>query len=100
MRLTLKSPGLRTLLTREAAYLLVLLFLGLVVMPMLIFQVGQFVFGEYGGIGYRDFFGTLSEKIRGGDPVAWFLVLSPYLVLQCLRLIRQAWRIFGDTDKR
>lgn len=69
-----------------------LLFLGLVLMPVGIFWIGQIVFGAYGGHGYGEFFGTISEKIRAGDGVAWFLVLAPYLAWQCFRLMLLAWR--------
>ena len=61
-------------------------------MPIAIYWVGQNVFGEYGGQGYSDFFGTLSTKIRGGEFVAWLFVLSPYLAWQLLRLTSFAWR--------
>ena len=93
MNTTTKPPGLRQLATKEIALLSGFLFLGLVIMPILIFYVGQSVFGSYGGIGYFDFFGTLSAKLRGGDLVAWFLILSPYLGWQSLRLMIFAWRI-------
>jgi hypothetical protein len=77
---------------RETALFLGLLFIGFVLMPFGIYLVGQEVFGDYSGHGYRDFFGTLSAKIRNGDAVAWFLVLSPYLVWQFVRLTALAWR--------
>ncbi len=64
-------------------------------MPIMIFFVGKSVFGAYGGVGYVDFFATLSGKVRNGDLVAWFLILSPYLGWQCLRLMVFAWRISG-----
>ena len=73
------------------------LFLGLVVMPIVIYFVGETVFGSYDGLGYGDFFGTLSAKVRNGDYVAWFLVLSPYLGWQILRLLAFAWRRSGQT---
>lgn len=69
-----------------------LLFFGLVLMPIGIFVIGQEIFGAYGGHGYGDFFGTLSAKLRSGDLVAWFLVSSPYLAWQVLRLMAFAWR--------
>ncbi len=69
-----------------------LLFLGLVLMPIAIYAIGRNLFGEYGGAGYGEFFNTLSGKIRSADPVAWFLVLSPYLAWQSLRLTVYAWR--------
>ncbi|MCP5092696.1 MAG: hypothetical protein GY949_17425 [Gammaproteobacteria bacterium] len=86
---------LKKTLRKEFALLVGLLFFGIVLMPGVIYLVGQGIFGSYGGQGYGDFFGTLSAKIRGGDAVAWFLVLSPYLVWQSLRLMALAWRFAG-----
>jgi hypothetical protein len=80
---------------KEIALFLGLLFFGLVVMPVGIWFVGSAVFGEYGGAGYADFFGNLSAKIRSGDTVAWFLVLSPWLAWQILRLAAVGWRNAG-----
>jgi hypothetical protein len=82
-------------LKKEGALFAVLLFVGFVLLPIAIWFVGKTVFGAYGGTGYSDFFGNLSGKIRGGDLVAWFLVLSPYLVWQCLRLMAFGWRSVG-----
>lgn len=79
-------------LKNEAALFTGLLFFGLVLLPVAIWFVGKAVFGAYGGMGYGDFFGTLIGKIRGGDLVAWFLVLSPWLVLQIGRLMALGWR--------
>lgn len=95
MNTTTKPPGLRQLASREIALFTGLLFLGLVILPILIYFVGQSVFGTYGGVGYTDFFGTLGAKVRSGDIVAWFMILSPYLGWQCLRLMVFAWRIAG-----
>jgi hypothetical protein len=77
---------------KEALLFLALLFFGFVIMPIGIWFVGKAVFGEYGGAGYADFFGNLSAKIRAGDTVAWFLVLSPWIVWQILRLAAFGWR--------
>jgi hypothetical protein len=88
------SPIVKAL-KKEGALFAVLLFVGFVLLPMAIWLVGKAVFGAYGGTGYSDFFGNLSGKIRGGDLVAWFLVLSPYLVWQCLRLMVLGWRSVG-----
>lgn len=87
--------GLRRILTKELALFTALLFFGLVVLPIAIWFVGKAVFGAYGGAGYMDFFGTLSAKIRAGDVVGWFLVLSPYLVWQTVRLMAFGWRAVG-----
>lgn len=89
------QPGFRRILTKEVALFATLLFFGIVVLPVAIWFVGKAVFGAYGGAGYTDFFGTLSGKLRNGDTVAWFLVLSPYLVLQTLRLTAFGWRTVG-----
>jgi len=86
---------LKKTLRKELGLLAGLLFFGIVLMPGVIYLVGQGIFGAYGGHGYGDFFGNLSAKIRGGDAVAWFLVLSPYLVWQSLRLMALAWRFAG-----
>lgn len=91
-----KTSNLSTLLKKEAAVFLVLLLIGLVLLPICIWVVGNAVFGAYDGAGYSDFFGTLSGKIRSGNPVAWFLVLSPWIVWQCLRLIAFGWRSAGE----
>lgn len=96
MNTTTNPPDRRQLATKEIALLTGFLFFGLVILPIMVYFVGQSVFGTYGGIGYGDFFGNLSEKIRHGDLVAWFLVLSPYLGWQCLRLMIFAWRVSGQ----
>ena len=79
-------------LEKEVFLFLALLFFGFVIMPIGIWFVGKAVFGEYGGAGYADFFGTLSAKIRAGDAVTWFLVLSPWILWQILRLAAFGWR--------
>lgn len=91
-QITLKQAALR-----ETALFLGMLFLGFVLMPIAIYWVGQYVFGNYAGHGYSDFFGTLSAKIRGGDRIAWFFVLSPYFAWQLLRLTLFAWRRSGRS---
>ena len=88
---TAHSP-IKRAVRKEVALLVGLLFFGIVLMPIAIFVTGQAVFGDYGGHGYGDFFGTLSAKLRAGDLVAWFLVTSPYLAWQCLRLMAFGWR--------
>lgn len=87
-----KTSPLGKILRKEAALLSGLLLFGLVILPMAIWFVGNALFGAYGGQGYSEFFGVLSGKIRGGDLVAWFLVLSPWLVWQCVRLMALGWR--------
>ena len=96
-RVSAEPSALRRKVRKEVGLLAGLLFLGLVVMPVVVFLTGQAVFGSYGGHGYGDFFGAISEKVRTGDRVAWFLVLAPYLIWQSLRLMAAAWRRLGRT---
>jgi hypothetical protein len=96
--ITANPSALRQHATKEVALFVGLLFLGLVVMPLVIYSVGQSVFGNYGGVGYNDFYGTLSGKVRNGDLVAWFLILSPYLGWQIIRLMTLAWRFSDRKD--
>ena len=91
---TLKQTALK-----EAALLFGLLFLGFVIMPIAIYWIGPRVLGEFGGYGYSDFFGGLSARIRSGDLVAWFFVLSPYLIWQILRITLFAFRA-SSGEKR
>lgn len=72
-----------------------LLFFGFVLMPIGIYLIGHEVFGDYGGPGFGHFFGNLSGRIRSGDGAAWFLVLSPYLSVQLVRLLILGWRAIG-----
>lgn len=89
------QSALRRVVTREVALFVILLFIGFVLMPIAIWFVGQNFFGDYGGVGYTEFFGRLSARIRSGDTVGWFLVLSPYLGIQTLRLMIWGWRQTG-----
>ena len=86
------GKSLKQIAKKEVALFVGLMFLGFVIMPIGIYLVGQEVFGEYGGHGYGDFFGTLSAKVRSLDLVAWFLILAPYLAWQTLRLTLYGWR--------
>lgn len=89
------SSSLRQKITRETALFVGLFFAGFVLLPIAIWLVGDALFGDYGGGGYTGFFSQLSAKIREGDTVAWFLVLSPYLGVSLLRLMAWGWRLAG-----
>lgn len=94
-----ESSILKKRTRKEIGLLAGLLFFGVVLLPGVIYLVGRGIFGSYGGQGFGDFFGNLSGKIRAGDAVAWFLVLSPYLVWQTVRLMALAWRYAGRGDE-
>ncbi len=92
------SSGLRRKISKELAILFGFVFLGLVVLPFLIYFVGQAVFGDYGGVGYGEFYSTLNQKVRNGDYAALFLIFSPYIGWQCIRLAAYAWRAAGRSS--
>lgn len=77
---------------REAILFVSCLLFGLLLLPIAVYFVGQAVFGAYGGDGYGQFFASLAGKIIAFDFAAWFLVLSPYLALQTIRLAVFGWR--------
>ena len=79
-------------LIREAVVLVWLLLVGIMLLPVMIWFVGDAVFGDYGGDGFGMFFGELIAKLVHGDIVMWFLVLSPYLAIMVLRLMAWGWR--------
>lgn len=88
---------IRKIVARELALFLSLLLFGLILLPVGIFVVGDQVFGDYGEAGFSGFYNALSGKIRSGDWVAWFLVLSPYLGWQTIRLTAFFWRKLGQS---
>lgn len=81
---------------RETALFLGLLLVGLTILPIAVFMVGNSVFGDYGGNGFSAFYGTVHSAVREGEPAILFLVLSPYIIWQTLRLsvwgFRKTWR--------
>tara|TARA_B100001093_G_scaffold454010_1_gene463065 strand:+ start:271 stop:561 length:291 start_codon:yes stop_codon:yes gene_type:complete len=64
----------------------VFLFFTLLVLPIIIYVVGDLVFGKYEGNGYMDFLIKLIEKLLSVNYAAWILILSPYIGWQILRL--------------
>lgn len=85
--------SIRSISIRKEAILLLILFVaGIVLMPAGIYFVGQMIFGNYAGDGFGGFFGAIGKKLISADGVAWLLVASPYLILQCLRITAYAWR--------
>ena len=77
---------------KEAVLFGLLLLFGVAVLPFGIYVVGNAVFGAYGGGEYRDFHIGILTSMFSGHWTLIFLVLSPYLMLQTLRLSVSAWR--------
>lgn len=84
--MTASNPILKKPAAREALLFLGLLLVGLLLLPAAIYIVGQLVFGEYGGLGLIDFFARIYRGLPSGDGIVWFLIMSPYLGWQVLRL--------------
>lgn len=89
------TPTYSQLAKREFVLFAACLAFGLLLLPAAIYLVGQAIFGDYGGDGIGQFYGGLASRIRDGDLVVWFLVLSPYLFLQILRITFRLFRRLG-----
>jgi hypothetical protein len=71
---------------REALLALGLVAFGLILLPALVYLVGQQVVGEYpDGIG--GLYAAVGDALMAGNPLAWILILSPYVTIQLLRLL-------------
>ena len=79
------NVSLKKTLIAEATVFIACLLFGLLLLPVVIYMVGQFIFGAYGGGGISEFYAGIHRQIRSGDFYGWFLVLSPYLLWQSLR---------------
>jgi hypothetical protein len=90
-----ESRGPARVAGRELLLLLILVPVGLFVLPAAVYIVGSAVFGEFGGDGFGAFYGMLADELKRGEPAVWFLVLSPYMIWQLLRLTFGAVRAGG-----
>ena len=82
---------------RELILFVALAIVGITVLPIAVFYVGDLVFGAYGGDGFGDFFESLAGKLARADRFAWLLVLSPYIIMQTLRIMAMGWRLAGSN---
>lgn len=87
---------LKVILAKEGVLLVLLGFVGLVILPVCIYLVGFAMFGEYANGGFGAFFGALHGELRSGEPAVVFLLLSPYLLWQVLRLALWGFRRLGS----
>ena len=73
---------------RELVVLAVSIAAGVLLGPMLVFLVGQGVFGPYrDGAGMSTFFADFRHGLASGEAVPWLMLLAPYLLVQWLRLL-------------
>ena len=88
----------KQILQKELASFLGFLLVGILFLPIAIYLVGHSIFGTYGGGGFGDFYGKLHYELRSWQPVPWYLVLSPYLAWQLLRLT--IWSFVNSRKRR
>ena len=77
---------------KELVFLVTCVAIGALILPFAIYFVGRVIFGEFDEGGLMDFYGSVQYSIWTLDPVVWFLVLSPYLVIISLRLALRFYR--------
>jgi hypothetical protein len=66
---------------------------GFFVLPLAIFWVGQKLIGDYApDAGVLALTESIWSDLMSLRPAAWLLVLSPYGVVQLLRVARRFWR--------
>jgi hypothetical protein len=81
-------------LRRELIILTALFAFGFFVLPLAIYWVGQEAFGEYApNAGVWSLTESIWSDLLSFRLAAWLLVLSPYAVVQLLRLARRIWRV-------
>lgn len=83
-------------LRREAIVLAVFAGFGLLVLPALIYLVGQQLLGEYRpGAGMGDFYGDFYSQLGTLSIWAWTLALGPWLAVVFLRVLWLPLRLLG-----
>jgi hypothetical protein len=66
---------------------------GLTLLPLSIYWVGRFVVGPYADeAGVMGLLDAIWTGLGQGQPVAWLLVVSPYVIVQLARVSRALWR--------
>jgi hypothetical protein len=88
----MSTQALKQALKNELVLAAALLFAGLLLLPLAIYWVGQFVIGAYEGDGAEGLLGGIWSELGQGNITAWILVLCPYVVIQTLRFARNLLR--------
>jgi len=78
---------------REALVLAFSVAAGFLLGPMAVFLTGQAVFGPYrDGAGMLSFYSDFQAGLLAGDLIPWIMLLSPYLLVQWIRLLSRPLR--------
>ena len=86
------APIGATIWRREVAIAAGLLAFGLILLPFVVYLVGQRVLGEYEGDGALALAESIWRDLLSFRLAAWILVLSPYLTIQIARGVGLIWR--------
>jgi hypothetical protein len=89
----------KPILRKESLLFLYSFLVGILLLPIVIYFIGYGLFGEYSGSGFSAFYGNLHGSLRSGELAVWFLVLSPYLILQLIRSTVYTLRQVGRSGK-
>ena len=95
--MTIPAKKGKKIFRRQTVFFLWMLAGGLLLLPAAVYLVGKSVFGEYGGSGFTEFYGTVHSELLSGNLSVWFLVLSPYLIWQLMRFTIRAFRASGRS---
>ena len=75
--------------------LLLLLCFGLLIVPLGLFAINDFIFGKYSGDGFVGFYNDYFDLLKNGNLFSWFILFSPYLVYSVVRLFIKFSRKFN-----
>ncbi len=89
-----------TTASKEILTLLLLILAGVLLLPIAVFLVGSVVFGRYAGSGFGQFYRDIHGDLMDGQAVVIFLLFSPYLVWQLLRLTFHLFQHMAPRAKR
>ncbi len=87
------TAALKRTALAELTTLAVSLIIGLLVMPCLIFTVGQLTLGDYARGGLFAFWRDFLTGLVHGSQAFWFVALAPYLLVWLVRTTRRLWRM-------
>lgn len=68
------------------------LFLGVALMPVLIFYAGVATLGRFDGASLGSLYASLFEGLREASIASWIVFLGPYALYLLFRALRAWWR--------
>ena len=98
--MTESRNSFKRILRRESVTLVLLVLVGVLFLPLAVYLVGEKIFGDYVSGGFGSFYRDIHSNLREGQPVVIFLLISPYLVWQLLRLSFYAFHKMAPDHRR